>query len=71
MIDYEVVIYFKFSIDNDKNIEKLLMIRILDFFLFYVIMWNLFPFNKKIYKKSRAQSTRITLALFFLFFNSY
>ena len=71
MIDHEVELYFKFSIDNDKNIEKLLMIRILDFYLFYVIMWNLFPFNKKIYKKSRAQSTRITLAFFSYFFDSY
>ena len=67
MIDYEVVIYFKFSIDNDKNIEKLLMIRILDFFLFYVIMWNLFPFNKK-YIRNLALKVPVLRLLFFSYF---
>ena len=37
MKDFEQELYFRFSIDNDKNIENLLQIKILEF-LFYVFL---------------------------------
>ena len=43
MIDHELELEFEFSIDNDRNIETLLVIRLLDFSLLHSIMVNISP----------------------------
>lgn len=49
MIDHELEFEFEFSIDNDRNIETLLVIRLLDFSLLHSIMVNIFPIKSGVH----------------------